>query len=407
MSAAVLAACSEEVRLAPGISFLTPGPEVLEETAIFRIIGQSFSSPDTLRIPVTFGGTAVMGTDYDVSADHFIFSGDSPTDSIVITTRQLGTGRTVSLGIEIPEGFTAGKYTSSGFTLQDKYGLLNFGSARGYIADTTEYVISLTDSTGAPRALSKDTPIVFEVNSGKSTAVEGTDFEFIGSSDLTISGGKSNASFRIAPTGNATAEGKKIVLGVVPDERFDAGEVPEMELEILRSGLKVLDGNWKIDTLVTDSAYFKNIWGKQCTGYELVPEFSSSDAFSISFGNALFSPSFRSGIRNYFTGNSALTFGDETDFTDDAGNTKRLQLLSLDKTNRYFSETEVSEDSVSFVGIYLTTEEDTEADIMEFYILDHTSRSFMPELEAGGRYGTEKPVATAPGMYLYATFRKK
>ena len=46
-------------------------------------------------------------------------------------------------------------------------------------------------------------------------------------------------------------------------------------------------------------------------------------------------------------------------------------------------------------------------DMMEFYILDHTSKGFMPELESGGVYGTEKPVAADPKLYMCTTFIKK
>ena len=180
-----------------------------------------------------------------------------------------------------------------------------------------------------------------------------------------------------------------------------------MELEIIRPEFKTLEGKWKIDTLVTDSLYFEKIWGSQCSGYSLVPEFSSSDAFEIAFDNASFSPSFRSGLKHYFTDDSQFGFGKEIEITDIEGNLKTLQLLSLDKTNRYFSETETSEDSLSFVGIHFMKEAETEADMLEFYFIDHTSKSFMPELESGMKYGTEKPVATAPGTYLMATFRKR
>ena len=45
--------------------------------------------------------------------------------------------------------------------------------------------------------------------------------------------------------------------------------------------------------------------------------------------------------------------------------------------------------------------------MMELYVLDHTSKSFMPELETGNRYGTEKPVAAEPGLYFCATFEKR
>lgn len=410
ISAAMLAACSEDITFTPGISFLTPDPEILEETAIFRVIGQSFSSADSVRIPVVFGGTAEAGSDYEASADHFVFSSESPTDSIVISTKRLGTEKTVSLTLQIPDGFVAGKYPSSEFKLQGKYGKLSFGSQRGYIADTTKYTVSLSDSTGAARVLSRNSLISFAVDKEKSTAVEGTDFEFIGGSSIEIAGGGSSAEFTIAPIAGALQKGRdKIVLKVESDDKFDTGMFPELELGILKPEFNVLDGNWKIDTLVTDSPFFEQIWGEQCTGYELVPKFSSSDSFEISFEDASFQPAFRSGLKNFFNGDSQLSFGDEVQITDTEGNPKRLQMLSLDKTNRYFSETEVSEDSLSFVGVHLmkVTEEETEIDMMEFYFIDHTSKSFMPELESGTKYGSEKPVATEHGTYLMATFRKR
>lgn len=407
ISAAMFAACSEEPATMPGISFITPEPEILEETAIFRIIGQPFSSADSVIVPVVFGGTAEMGVDYDVSADHFVFNKESLMDSIVISTRQLGTRRTVDLSLQIPEGFTAGKYPTSGFTLQNKYGMLSFLSKKGFMADTTECLIVLHDSTGQVKPLSKDYPIGFAVNKEKSTAVEGVDFEFVDSSSVYIHGGSYSGSFRIAPLNRTPQKGKeKIVFNVLADEKFDAGLFPELELNLLKAELKVLDGTWQMDTLITDSLYFENIWGSQCSGYSLVPEFSYSDAFEVSFMSASFAPSFPSGFRNYFIGDSNLDFADEIDITDPEGNSKKVQLLSLDNTNRYFSADTTSTDLQSFVGIYLTTDAETETDRLELYILDHTSKSFMPELESGMKYGSEKPVATTPGMYVSATFRK-
>lgn len=406
--AALVTACSEEISLTPGISFLTPEPEIYEDIAIFRIIGQPFSDADSVRVPVTFGGTAERGVDYEASADHFIFNKDTQTDSIVISTRKLGTGRTVNLSLQIPEGFTAGKYSTAGFTLQNKYGMLSFLSKKGFIADTTEYYIAIHDSTGQVKALRNDHPVGFAVNKDKSTAVEGVDFKLIGTDSLFIPAGSPSTTFKIVPLHEVPQEGRsKIVLNVLADERFDMGLFPEMELDMLKSDLKVLDGNWQMDTILTDSLYFKNIWGSQCTGYSLLPEFSFSDAFDISFQDASFVPSFPSGLKRYFIGDSNIEFGEEIDITDQDGNSKKVQLLSLDNTNRYFSADTLSTDLLSFVGIHLTKEAETEEDILELFILDHTSMSFMPELESGKKYGTEKPVATQPGMYLKANFRKR
>lgn len=400
-----MVACTEEDGFTPGISFLTPKPEIFEETAKFTIIGQPFSGAESVTVPVTFGGTAVLGEDYEVSADHFTYDSETLTDTIVVYTKQLSTGKNVTLSLQIPDGFVAGKYATSGFNLQDKYGFLNLDAPRGFIADTTQYNVKLSYVTGAARVLSKTTRVTFEVNTEKSTAVEGVDFEFIGSSDLSIAKGKSSTEFKIAPIMGNLKEGRdKIVLNVVSDEKFDAGETAEMELQIIKPELKVLNGGWKIDTLVTDSLYFEQFWGNTCTGYSLVPEFSSSDSFEFMFGNATFVPYLRSDLKNYFIGTSDVEIGNAMTITDPSGNPKEVLLMSLNKTNRYFSADTTSTDSVSFVGVHLFKEEDL--DMMELYILDHTSKSFMPELESSARYGAEKPVATAPGTYLQGTFKK-
>ena len=407
IAAALFTACSEKIPFTPGISFLTPAPEILEETAIFRLIGQPFEGQDTVRIAVTFGGSAKKGTDYKASADHFVFTKDAPRDSIVISTKKLGTGRTVSLSVEIPEGFTAGRYTTSEFKLQDKYGLLSFSSRRGYVTDTTECFIVLHDSTGSTKAITKDCPVGFEVNKEKSTAEEGVDFELDGHTALFIPAKKSFTGFRIIPKTSSPQAGRnKIVLNVTEDEKFGLGLFPELEIDLLKGSLKVLDGSWKMDTLITDSLYFEKIWGKTCTGYSLVPEFSYSDSFDISLKDALFTPSFASSFKYYFQGESIVEFCDDAYITDPKGKSKKIQLLSLDNTNRFFSADTTSVDAVSFVGLYLDKEAETEEDILELYILDHTSMSFMPELLSGMKYGAEKPVATSPGLYLNATFRK-
>lgn len=404
---AMLSACSDEVSFTPGISFLTPAPEIIEETATFRIISQSFSSTDTLRIPVTFGGTASFGTDYEVSADHFVIHSESPIDSIIVTTKQFGTKKTVSLSLNIPEGFTGGKYVTSEFLLQDKYGFLTFSSSKGLIADTTSYSISLCDSLGAAKPLSKDASITFEVNKEKSTAVEGVDFMFTDSLSKTITGGNSSLNFRINPIADQPREGhEKIVLSIIADDKFDTGKNPEIELSLLKKELSTIEGRWKIDAITTDSLYLEKIWGSQCTGYSLVPECNFFDEFTISFSDAGFTPTLYSTLKDYFIGWSEISFEKEMDFSDTDGQTNRIQLMSFDKTNRYFSEVETSEDALSFVGFHLKKEAETEADLLDLYIVDHTSRSFMPELEYGNKYGTEKPVATAPGMYLITTFRK-
>ena len=227
------ASCSRDISLTPGLSFLTPQPEIHEDTAIFRIISQPFSSVDSLKIPVTVGGTAQRGVDYEMSADCFLLSTESLMDSILVFTKQLGTGRTVSLSFQIPEGFVSGKYSTSEFRLQDKFGFLSFQYPEISISDTTDLAVILTDSLGTTKVLSKDTKVSIAVSKDNSTAIEGTDFEFVTPKDIIIPAGMSFSTIRIAPVGSGYKEGKdKIVLEIVADDRFELGQPSQMTITI-------------------------------------------------------------------------------------------------------------------------------------------------------------------------------
>ena len=360
-----------------------------------------------MKIPVSFGGTAQRGTDYEASADYFILTNESLIDTIVVSTRKLGTGRTVSLNLEIPEGFVAGKYQTSEFTLQDKFGYLTFETSRSFIADTTSYAIVLCDSTGRLKALSKDMPVSCSINSEKSTATEGVDFKILSTTNTIIPAGGAYAVLDIVPLKTSFEDGRdKVVLDIHADEKFEAGFNAELEITLLRPELKELEGNWVMDSVVTDSLHFETLWGAECTGYDLLPGFSSYNMMNFSLYDAMFTPMLSQGFENYFIDMSSMSMGPEFELTDVNGDPKTVQLISLDHTNRYFSATEFSGDMVSYVGIYIYENPENQSKMVELYILDHTSKTFMPELEAGNRYAAEKPVASQPGFYFCATFAK-
>ncbi len=116
--AAAFSACSKDITLTPAISLFGEAPELTETTAIFRLAVANMPDSTERRFPVTFGGTAERGIDYEASSDAFIFGGESPVDSIVISTLVFGTGRTVSLSLNVPEKMEGGKYLTSEYTLQ-------------------------------------------------------------------------------------------------------------------------------------------------------------------------------------------------------------------------------------------------------------------------------------------------
>ncbi len=105
-------ACSKEIPLTPAISFFGENAEVLEKTAIFRLVLANMSDSTEVVVPVSFEGTAEKGVEYSVSREAFVVSAKSPVDSIVVTTLDFGTKNYVRMIVSPPEGFEAGKYLS-------------------------------------------------------------------------------------------------------------------------------------------------------------------------------------------------------------------------------------------------------------------------------------------------------
>jgi hypothetical protein len=103
--AAVATACTPEVETSPAVSFETALPVVAGEVATFTITVADYSGTEAVTIPVTFGGDAVKGTDYEVSAEAFVWGGENPVTTIKVTTLNFDSSKKVSLALEIPEGW--------------------------------------------------------------------------------------------------------------------------------------------------------------------------------------------------------------------------------------------------------------------------------------------------------------
>ncbi len=405
--AAAFAACGEKTDMDPALSLFNDKPEVLDETAIFRLAVINLPEGAERRFPVTFGGTAERGVDYEASSDEFVFGGKNPIEAIVVTTLKFGTGRTVSMSVGLPEDMAGGKYLTSEYTLQDQPAFLSFERDYSILTDSAYVKFVLTDKDGKSKVLGIDTDISISVDREKSTAVEGEDFEFSDSSHFTIAPGKNSGELKIKKLKiRPTAGREKIVLSLNHEEKFGAGAVTGLEISLLDTLWRTLEGRWSIDTLVTDTTYMMDFWGEQCTGYDLFPKFKSNDAVSFEMGKCVFKPSFFSDFDMYFIGDSGFRAGSMMNLDLGEGRSAELQTFVLDNTNRFFSKDSVSEDRESLVGARIKEGSETDPDTLDFYVIDYISKSFMPELEAMGKYAPEKPVAASPGLFLNITFVK-
>lgn len=403
--AAAIVSCQKELTLEPAVSFFGASPEIREETAVFRLAFANITDSTERVIPVRIEGTAEKGIDYTISGDRFVFGGENPVDSIVVTTLKLGTERTLNLSIEVPEGYAGGKYLTSGYTLQDKLAFFSFSKAYQMVSDSLDITFQSFNKDGKAKALTRDTEIFLNINTEKSTAVEGEDFVFADSSRFVIKNGQAQGSLRLKALNPHPADGKdKIVLNLSYDEKYGPGATTEMEISLLDTLWKHLSGTWEADSLVTDSLYMEKYWNNSCTGMDLFPQFNNRDWLTFDIEGGTFTPAVRSAFKNYFSGRSALRKGNHISLDLGDGGSAELQTFWLDNTNRYFSSEQESEDKESLIGLRFFPDH---TDSLDLYIIDYVSKSFMPELEAEGKYAPEKPVAASPGQFLNLIFKRQ
>ncbi len=403
--AATFSACQKELPLDPAVSFFGATPEIQGETAIFRLAYANITDSTETVFPVTFGGTAEAGIDYTASGDRFVFGGENPISSIEVTTLKLGTDKTLSLTVQIPEGYAAGKYTTSEYTLQDKLGYLSFSESYMMMADTIKVGFTAKDRYGRVFPLTSDAEITLSVNKDKSTATEGVDFSFSDSSRFIIREGQSSGSLALNLLNPHPQDGKdKVILNFSLNEKYSSGEVAEIEISLLDTLWKHLEGRWQADSLLTDSLYMDKHWNGVCTGLDLLPKYDDRDNITIVMSSKTFTPSFRSDFKNYFLGMSSLSKGPAVALDLGDGVNTEIQTFLIDNTNRYFYKDQKSEDKESLIGLRLFQEN---TDSLDLYVIDYVSKSFMPELEAAGKYAPEKPVAASPGLFLNMSFTRK
>lgn len=408
IAAGILCACSSDVSLDPAVSLFAPQPEIYDETAIFRIASMGIDSTSVQTIPVIFGGSAERDTDYTVSSDAFILGGENPVDSIVVTTLRLGTGKDMTMTIVLPSEIGEGKYLTSGFTLQDKIALVSLSDSYRMLTDSLDVEFKTVANNGRNKVLNSDAEMTLSVDTENSTAIEGRDFVFSDSSHFVIRAGESEGRLEIKSLNPHPAKDRdKIVLNIGFSDKFGGGENQKIEISLLDTLWKSLDGKWVIDTLVTDSTYMRKYWDESYTGLDLLPKFHKNDNLTFDFESCLFKPSFRSDFKNYFIGNSNLRKGSEIEMDLGDGKKVPVQTFLINSTNRDFSGTEKSEDKESYIGLRITEGEKAESkktDTLDLYVIDYMSKTFLPELITNEKYAPEKPVAASPGLFLNITF---
>lgn len=406
LAALTLASCTSKESKQEKVSFVTALPTVSDGVATLKI-ESTYSGTEAVNIPLEFGGTAVKGTDYNVSAETFVLGGNKPVTEISLTPLEYGTKKTVTVSLKLPLGFTGGRYPASTFTLADKIGYKSFETKTGLMTEKAEIVVNIVDGNAKNKIMEKETKIPVKVVADKSTAIEGTHFEFENGAYAVIPQGSSNGKVVIKTKGEALASNDLLTLAFGEDKRFGDGQYIETSVRILGSAWNSFEGKWKVIKLESTIEEQKSFWGSfvNDSDFNGYPVFNAEDKFTIDTDKGLLLPEFKSELKNFFIGQTSIAKDKEMVLNISYGKKVNLRLFSLDNVNRNFDAASHSDDKQAFVGVHMS-KDDENKDVMSLYILDYKPTSFFQTIVQGDGYSAKKPMATSTGLFFTLTCKR-
>ena len=414
----VFAACTKEGGVkTPTVSFETAQPLTIDGAATLSLKVSDYTGTEAVTVPVKFAGDAVKGDDYSVSAEAFVIGGSEPVTTITVTPVVYGSKKSVSASLEIPEGFAAGSYTSCSFTLSDALARCSFATSSTTLVSTLSIEVNLIGNDDKAYSVQDVEEIAVEVDTEKSTAVEGTDFRFKEDKKAVVFDAmKSTGKVEIEYIETAENAGKTVVLKLAPSNKYEIGQYGTVTVKLLGSFLGKLGGTWVMNEIVTDADALDELgyWSMYYDNpsmYEGLPQFNAEDKITFDVENLNIIPEFKSEYKNYFYAESPFILGEmykELHTANDRDSVVDCQILIFSNINRYFSSTEFSEDKEGYVGFRFSTDENNN-EILNMYVIDFESKTFLaneladPEM---GWYNATKPTCTMTGTFLIANFKR-
>lgn len=401
MVTVLLAACSSDDD-GPQVSFAQSEYNLTSGSVAVRLNASGVA--DGTSYPVTFGGTAVKDQDYTVDKDAYVIGGANAVTVINVTAKNNFTeNKTITM--------TAGGATTTiNLGIQPKR-LYSFQERSYIMGEEVNVVLQLSGATGGTYQAPNDITITLQPDE-KSTAVEGTNYEFVNKT-ATINAGGSSCTFTLKRL--TYAEGKDSIIlkpQVTDAEGFVAGTYPTTTVQMTAGIASDLMGEWKMASLTTDPNYFKDpmLWGQAFAESEFngLPEFNANDEFTFGYnsnGVPTLTTSLQSNFKNYFQPTSEFSLAGEYSLHTGMSQTTVLQLIKLNNVNRYFSATEKSADTEALLGVRNDVVDGKT--VLNVYLIDYESHSFFPSFFDYGLYDATKPMATMSGMYFLFTLEKK
>lgn len=409
---AVFTACSSDDDNSFKVSFESANYNLTKGSVNINITAANAPATAT-DIPVTFGGTAVKGEDYTVSADKYTVGGSSQSMSITVTAKNNFTeAKTITMSLS---GAETGKNGSTTINLgvQDKR-LYSFAQKSYVLGSELEVEFDLLNiKDGSSYVAENDIEVSVAADPLLSTAVEGTNYQFENKTAV-IAKGSNKCVFKLKALN--LEQGKNVIVvtpQVTEAQGFVAGAFPTAIVTMIGSYASDLFGTWVMNSLVTTKENFINAWGCTEKDAEGWPTLNAEDTFTFSGDGTgtgyKLTTSLKSELKNYFQPSSDFSIDKEKQFRFGMSASERpvLQMLLLKNVNRYFSATQTSEDKEALIAVRNIEDENGET-LLDVYIIDYNSKSFAyPMFDDYGMYEVAKPTAAMSGMQINFTLKKK
>lgn len=354
------------------------------------------------EIPVTFSGEAIKGNDYTVSSEKYIADGNAENLTISISAKNnFSTPKVIIMN--------AGDAKTTILLGKRDAMLYSFESASYVLAQEVEVRVGILNArTGEYMSAPNDVEVKMGV-ADTSTAVEGTNFEFVNKSAV-IKKGSNYCTFTLKKLNYE--KGKDLIVLkplVTEEEGFIEGQYPTTEVKMIEGYAYDLMGTWVMNEMVTTPVSLSTLWGYLMdSDTENLPRFDANDTFTFESGaysGFQLTTNLSSSLKDYFSSGSEFTF--DKDYDIHVGMQKiTLQLLLLKNVNRFFSPTEKSEDKEAYLGVRNIVDESTGEVLLDVYIIDHNSKSFLQSV-SDYAYMPYKPTADNIYSYINFTLKKK
>jgi hypothetical protein len=375
LTALVLPACKKDSVAPPSISleksvFALPAAG----SVTVKVIATSKAGTEDLTIPFTLAGTAVKGTEYEVSAEAFVIKAGTNSGEITFTAKDnYAASKSIQLTLGgLPSGYVPGKDLSATITVANKDEIIySFEQENNELGFATEITVLLKTAKGTFVA-EKEMRIPILVDAS-STAVEGTHYSFEGAKEVVIPIGKSKG---VVSLKSIKQEAGKDVIKLKVGEvvGFIPGQYETSSIKII-TPLELIKGKWQYVAFSNQEWLALNIFDDAS---KLPSKNTDKDVLEIT-ADAL-KAAMTGDVKNYFR-DCALTFiKEETEVLQEESGFPpkrvKIQVMKMSKTNVAFSASTISERAAE-IGFRVFREDGK--DILEITLRDYEPEDFMKQ----------------------------